>query len=147
MQEELKMRKMTALALNGMGRIAWVAIALVPLMAAPAAQAGPLHAVEEAARLRHAAEEAAKLGHAPEEVARLGEAQANALKIESNVGGLEAKGVSVEANVAKIETGGGSGGGGDDPPAWFYVLCFVGAGVWLLAKIGARHRKTAKGAL
>jgi hypothetical protein len=108
-----------------MGRIAWIAVALVLLTAAPAAQAGLLHAAENTAKA--AAESAAKAG------AKGAEVTANGVKIE-NKGGLEAHEASVEANAMKVETPSGSGGGsGDDsPPVWFYVLCVVGVVSWLL---------------
>jgi hypothetical protein len=116
-----------------MGRIAWIAVALVLLTAAPAAQARMASLVEDAGKV--AAENAAKAG------AKGVEAGANAVKVENKVGGLEATGASVEANGVKFETtGGGSGGGGDDdPPVWFYVLCAVGVGGWLLWKFRGKR--------
>jgi hypothetical protein len=119
-----------------MGRIAWVAVALVLLTAAPAAQAGwLLHAltnsVDDAGKV--AAKDAAKAG------AKGAEATANGVKIENNA--LEATGASVEANGMKVEPGGSGGGGGDDTPVpgWFYVLCVVGVGGWLLLKFRGKR--------
>jgi len=123
-----------------MGRIAWIAVALVLLTTAPAAQAGLLSLIEEAGKV--AAKDAAKAG------AKGAEATANGLKIENKVGGLEAKatGASIEANGVKIENGIGGGGGGiggggggDALPVWFYVLCVVGIGGWLLLKFRGKR--------
>jgi hypothetical protein len=117
-----------------MGRIASIAVALVLLTAAPAAQAGfLLRAVQETGKV--AAEDAAKAG------VKGAETTANGVKIENKVGSLEAKGASVEATGVKYEGGGGSGGssGDDAPPVWFYVLCVVGVGVWLLSKFRGKR--------
>jgi hypothetical protein len=115
-----------------MGRIASIAVALVLLTAAPAAQAGLLQAIEEAGKV--AAEDGAKEG------VRAAEHTATGVKIENKVGSPEAKGASLEATGVKFEGGGGSGGGsGDDPPPWFYVLCVVGVGVWLLSKFRGKR--------
>jgi hypothetical protein len=116
-----------------MGRIAWIAVALGLLTAAPAVQAGLLRVIEEAGKV--ATEDAAK------DAAKAGER--NGAKIE--VGG--ATGVSGEVNALKYEGGGGGsggggsgGGGGDDaPPAWFYVLCVLGLGGWFLWKFGGKR--------
>ena len=116
-----------------MGRIAWIAVALVLLTTAPAAQAGWLSLVEDAGKV--AAEDAAKAG------VKGAEATANGVKIENKVGGLEATGASIEANGVKVETGGGRGGGGGDdaPPVWFYVLCVVAVGGWFLLKFRGKR--------
>jgi hypothetical protein len=118
-----------------MGRIALIAVALVLLTAAPAAQAGwLLHALTNSAEHagKVAAEDAAKAG------AKGAEATANGVKIENK--GLEATGASFEANGVKVEPGGSGGGGGDDaPPGWFYVLCVVGVGGWLLLKFRGKR--------
>jgi hypothetical protein len=100
---------------------------MVLLTAAPAAQAGWLGLLEDAAKV--AAKDAAKAG------AKGAEATANGVKIENKlgVGGLAATGVAVEANAVKVENKvggglpGGSGGGGGygAPPVWFFVLCVV----------------------
>ena len=118
-----------------MGRIAWIAVALVLLTAAPAAQAqaGVMGAVERAAKA--AGERAAK--DAAEEAAKAGtkgaESAANGVKLENKFGGVEATGASVEANGVKIAPG-GDGGGDGGAPGWFYVLCAVGVGGWLFVK-------------
>jgi hypothetical protein len=114
-----------------MGRIAWIAVALVLLTTAPAAQAGLWSLVEDAGKV--AAKDAAKAG------VKGAEATANGVKIENKVGGLEATGASIEANGVKVETGGGGGGGDDAPPVWFYVLCVVGVGGWLLLKFRGKR--------
>ena len=124
-----------------MGRIAWIAVALVLLTAAPAAQAGVMGAVERAAKA--AGERAAK--DAAEETAKAGtkgaEAAANGVKIENKFGGVGATGASVEANGVKIAPGGdGGGGGGDDgAPGWFCVLFAVGVGGWLFVKFRGKR--------
>jgi hypothetical protein len=69
-----------------MGRIAWIAVALVLLTTAPAAQAAWWSLVEDAGKV--AAEDAAKAG------VKGAEATANGVKIENKVGGLEATGVA-----------------------------------------------------
>jgi hypothetical protein len=106
-----------------MGRIAWIAVALVFLTAAPVAQAGWLSFFDDAGKV--VAKDAAKAGVKGAEVT------SNAVKIETKVGGHEATGASVEATGVKFET---TGGGGDDPPVWFWVLFAVGVGGWLLWK-------------
>jgi hypothetical protein len=110
-----------------MGRIAWLAVALVLLTAVPAAQAGLLSSLVE---------DAAKAGaKGAEDVAKSeAKVRAHGVKVENKVGGLEATGASVEANVVKVETMGGGGGGDDAPPVWFVVLCVVAVGGWLLSK-------------
>jgi hypothetical protein len=80
-----------------MGRIAWIAVALVLLTTAPAAQAGLWSLVEDAGKV--AAKDAAKAG------VKGAEATANGVKIENKLGGLEATGASIEANGVKVETG------------------------------------------
>jgi hypothetical protein len=115
-----------------MGRIAWIAVALVFLTAAPAAQAGWLSALARGAKI--AAEDAAKAG------TKSAEAAANGIKIENKLSGIEATGVSVEANGVKIAPGGGgSGGGNEGAPVWFYVLCAAGAAGWFLLKFRAKR--------
>jgi hypothetical protein len=117
-----------------MGRIAWIAVALVLLTTAPAAQAGLWSLVEDAGKV--AVKDAAKAG------AKGAEATANGVKIENKVGGLGMTGASMEANGVKIENkvGGPGGGGGDGaPPVWFYVLCVVGIGGWLLLKFRGKR--------
>lgn len=122
------------------GRIASIAVALVLLTAAPAAQAGWLSAGERAAA-RVAAEEAAKAA------AKGGEA--TGVKFEGKVGSVEV--ASAEVNGMKVEPkiGGGaseSGAGEESAPAWFKVLCFLGIGVWLLSKFrGKRASPSASG--
>jgi hypothetical protein len=122
-----------------MGRIAWIAVALVLLTAAPAAQAGVLGAVERAAKA--AGERAAK--DAAEEAAKAGtkgaEAAANGVKIENKFGGVEATGATVEANGVKIAPGGDGGGDDDGAPGWFYVLFAVGVGGWLFVKFRGKR--------
>jgi hypothetical protein len=93
---------------------------------------GLLRAAEQAAKA--AAEDAAKAG------TKGAEAAAHGVTIENKAGGIEAHGVSAEANVFKVEPrgGGGPGGGGGsgdgDPPVWFYVLLVVGIGGWVVWK-------------
>jgi hypothetical protein len=98
-----------------MSRIAWIAVALFLLTAAPAAQADRLSGFETGVRGV--------------------EATTNAAKIENKMGGLEATGASVEANGVKVETGGGG-----DAPVWYYALCGVVVVGWLLWKTRARGR-------
>jgi hypothetical protein len=118
-------------AFVAVGRIASIAVALVLLTAAPAAQANLfLHALEEAGKVT--ADGTAKAG------VRAGEVTVTGAKMENKVGGVEVKGASVEPTAVKFEGGGGGesgGSSGDDAPPWFKVLCAVGVGGWLLWKL------------
>jgi hypothetical protein len=126
------------------GRIASIAVALVLLTAAPAAQAGLLKAIAEAGA-KAAAEDAAKAG------ARGAEITASGVSIENKLASPEAKVASAEVNGMKVEPkiGGGaseSGAGEESAPAWFKVLVFLGIGVWLLSKFrGKRASPSASG--
>lgn len=108
-----------------MGRVAWIAVAMI-LLIAPAAQAGVLSLIEDAGKV--AVKDAVEGGTKGVE--------ADGVKIENKVGGLHPSVASVEANGVKIENGSGGGAGGnDDPPVWFYVLCVAGLGGWLFMKV------------
>jgi hypothetical protein len=120
-----------------MGRITWIAVALVLLTAAPAAQAGWLGAAEHAAEAANDAAKAAK-------AAKAAEITANGLKIDTKVGGVEAAGVSVEANGVKVEplsgigtSGDGGGRGGDN--VWVFGLIVVGIGGFLFWRYRRKH--------
>lgn len=103
-----------------MGRIAWLAVALVVLTAAPVAQAGLLSIIEDAAKAgAKGAEDVTK-------------PSSHRVTVKNKFGGLESTVASGEVNGVKVETAGG--GGGDAPPVWFSALCVVAVGGWLLLK-------------